>query len=423
MTLSYGIFDVSDPENPDREYTAALLCSIFAKFIRDGIVYGEDDELAVSVSDPPAMSVVVGLGTAMVQGRFVVNDDDRDLTVTTADATNPRIDRVVVRLNATPGRTVDIVVKAGTPAPSPAAPALTRTAETWELSLAQILVGAGVTAITADKITDERSDASLCGLAVPAYVPSSQLAIVETLDMDSNALTGLPAPSAASDATNKTYVDGLVGAAGNLDEISDEVLLSVNAVYDTDHWDRVDTGKKAVQIVLDAANQHLMVRAVDAGSNPISWDDIALLSSDAMTVGSIMTDAAELIDDTTLTSIIARSDAQQALPYDDAYHEVYSITIPEKYIGTGEFSMSADIRTTNTGVTAYVRFKIDGGVVGSGHTTPPSTNWLTVSASGIKAVAGQTVSVEVNVGYAIGYVANIRIYGYERPVSTPTEWE
>ena len=74
MTLYYGLFDVSDPENPDRVYSAALLSRIVSKHIRDGIVHGDGGELAVSASDPPAMTVLVGTGTAMVQGRFCEND-------------------------------------------------------------------------------------------------------------------------------------------------------------------------------------------------------------------------------------------------------------------------------------------------------------------------------------------------------------
>ena len=207
MTLNYGIFDVSDPQNPDRVYSAALLSRILSKHIRDGIVHGDGAELAVSVTDPPAMQVQVGTGTAMVQGRFCESDASLTLPVTSAHASYPRIDRVVVRLSASPARTIDIVVKPGTAAPSPVPPTLTRTAEVWELSLAQVRVEAGATLIASSKITDERGDASLCGVAAPVYVPSSQVEVVGAMNMQGHALTGLPAPSAAGDAARKEYVD------------------------------------------------------------------------------------------------------------------------------------------------------------------------------------------------------------------------
>jgi len=122
---------------------------------------------------------------------------------------------VVVRLNATPGRTIDILVKKGTPTPSPVPPGLTRTPETWELSLAQVRVEAGATSIVAGKITDERGNASLCGVAAPVYVPSSQVEVVGAMNMQGHALTGLPAPSGATDAARKGYVDTeIAGAIG-----------------------------------------------------------------------------------------------------------------------------------------------------------------------------------------------------------------
>jgi len=214
MTLNYGLFDVSDPENPDRVYSAALLSRIVSKHIRDGIVHGDGGELAVSASDPPAMSVQVGTGTAMVQGRFCENDAALTLSVPAADTTYARIDRVVVRLNASPGRVIDILVKKGTPAPSPAPPGLTRTPETWELSLAQISVPAGATMVQAANITDERGNTSLCGVAAPAYVPSSQVEVVGAMNMQGHALSGLPAPSGATDAARKGYVDEVIGGFG-----------------------------------------------------------------------------------------------------------------------------------------------------------------------------------------------------------------
>ena len=207
MTLNTGIFDVSDPQNPDREYSAALLSRMMAKHIRDGIVHGDGNEMAVTVTDPPAMSVQVGTGTAMIRGRFCENDAALTLSVPAAHATYPRIDRVVVRLNASPARTIDILNKTGTPAPSPVPPGLTRTPETWELSLAQVRVEAGATSILSAKITDERGNASLCGVACPAYIPSSVLEIVAGVEMQGLNLVGLPTPKTSTAAATKGYVD------------------------------------------------------------------------------------------------------------------------------------------------------------------------------------------------------------------------
>jgi hypothetical protein len=258
MTLNTGIFDVSDPQNPDRVYSAALLSRMMAKHIRDGIVHGDGNEMAVTVTDPPAMTVLVGTGTAMVQGRFCENDTALTLAVPTAHATYPRIDRVVVRLNASPGRTIDIVVKPGTAAPEPAAPALTRTAEIWELSLAQVRVEAGATSILSEKITDERGNVNLCGVACPAYVPSSQLEVVGAVDMQGKALTGLPVPSAAMDAARKGYVDAEIAAKIGGFGIS-QIAIDANKDWNGKNITNVGaiTGAVLVPLLTDVKFLHL----------------------------------------------------------------------------------------------------------------------------------------------------------------------
>jgi len=104
------------------------------------------------------MAVKVGTGAAFVQGRMLeVYDQAETLSIATADATNPRIDLVVVRVDLSVAeRRVYLAVKPGTPAANPAAPLLQQDATIWELSLAQVRIAAGATGITADDIIDER---------------------------------------------------------------------------------------------------------------------------------------------------------------------------------------------------------------------------------------------------------------------------
>lgn len=149
-----------DSISADRPYAAADYAALIGALTKNnGVVYGYKDALAVTAASPAAMSVNVGLGAAFIQGYMLeVHTLAESLTVAAADATNPRIDRIVVRLNlAQVGRTVSLAVKTGTPAASPVAPILQQDATIWEISLAQVLVGAGATTITAANITDERS--------------------------------------------------------------------------------------------------------------------------------------------------------------------------------------------------------------------------------------------------------------------------
>jgi hypothetical protein len=145
----------SYPAESDRLTTQAL-------YATTGII--GSSSLAVTQNSPAGMSVRVAAGWAAIigttqanMGAYVAyNDAQTTLTVTTADPTNPRIDRVVVTLRDAyyTGAFNDVIfqVLAGTPAGSPTAPAVPANS----ISLATIAVGAGVTSITTANITDTR---------------------------------------------------------------------------------------------------------------------------------------------------------------------------------------------------------------------------------------------------------------------------
>ena len=73
------------------------------------------------------------------------------------------MDRVVVRWDL-PQRDMYIAVLKGTPSAKPTATAVTRTTEIWELALADIYVGKGVTRIQTQNITDQRFNSAVCGI-------------------------------------------------------------------------------------------------------------------------------------------------------------------------------------------------------------------------------------------------------------------
>lgn len=87
------------------------------------------------------------------------------LTIAPADSTLNRIDRVIVEWKTKDYADLpEIKILQGTPASVPVAPALTNSTTVRQISLARISVEAGATQITAATITDERLDASVCGL-------------------------------------------------------------------------------------------------------------------------------------------------------------------------------------------------------------------------------------------------------------------
>jgi len=144
----------------DRVYDAADFAGYFAKLVTNGIFYADVNNLKVTVSE--GMQVSVAPGSAWIKGYAYENTLPLQLSLTTANGTYPRIDRVVLRLSAV-DRNIVLAVKTGTALDLPVPPALTCTAEVYELGLADVLVGKGVVSITQDKITDTRLDSALCG--------------------------------------------------------------------------------------------------------------------------------------------------------------------------------------------------------------------------------------------------------------------
>ena len=125
---------------------------------RDGVNYFDYQDglgkLAATASGTN-MNVSIASGRAWVHGFFYKNDASLSKTLSAAHATLNRIDRVILRLDRS-GNTVTAQVLTGTPGASPSAPALTKNATTWEISLCQVYVAAAVTTISNSNITDER---------------------------------------------------------------------------------------------------------------------------------------------------------------------------------------------------------------------------------------------------------------------------
>ena len=130
-----------------------------------GIVRSAD--LAVTASSGMNLSVAAGwaaiLGTYQTNmGTYMAyNDAAATATITTADATNPRIDLVCITVNdaAYSGslNSVAINVVKGTAAGSPSVPST----PTNSIALAQVAVAAGATTISSGNITDVRTRAQI----------------------------------------------------------------------------------------------------------------------------------------------------------------------------------------------------------------------------------------------------------------------
>lgn len=159
MANQYGLFWNSN--NSDRLYDADSLSEWLRKFFTTGVFNGDLEVLSTG-----GMDVTVQTGYANINGKVRLFDTADTITIAPASGTYPRIDTIVVERNDTNRAfTIEYVVGdySGT-TPSPTAPV--RTANVYQIVLAQIYVGAGVTELTQADVTDTRPDNDLCGWVV-----------------------------------------------------------------------------------------------------------------------------------------------------------------------------------------------------------------------------------------------------------------
>lgn len=139
-------------------------------------VFAADNNASVSALVDSTMAVTVsdGIGWMANAGKDGVvwwidhestNGTKLQIAIDLADGVLNRIDRIIVEWTTT--NYVDypeVKVLKGSLSSNAVAPALTNNSTVRQISLARINVAAGTTAITASMITDERLDASVCGL-------------------------------------------------------------------------------------------------------------------------------------------------------------------------------------------------------------------------------------------------------------------
>lgn len=166
----YGFFDSTDGDV--RQYDAAGLSQLLAAAVQSGVSSHFGGGLEVT-ADGGSMQTAVSPGGAVIEGYVYVLSDDGGAGKTFthgAAATADRIDRIVARLDRNADkRCITLAVLEGVPAAEPVPPALTRTPQVWEISLAQVRVPASAVFILPENVTDERADESVCGFAVSAW--------------------------------------------------------------------------------------------------------------------------------------------------------------------------------------------------------------------------------------------------------------
>lgn len=164
--LSNGLYD--------RTYNANDYCDNLAVIISNGVLRSSADDLKVTAT---GMAVSVGIGRAWINGHYYSNDSVFSFSETTAPTNGSRIDCVMLRLDLSLAkRNVSLIYVQGEDGQTPVAPAPVRTADVYDLVLAEVAVGKNATSVT---VTDKRADKSVCGWI---YSVAGDKAFFESLD-------------------------------------------------------------------------------------------------------------------------------------------------------------------------------------------------------------------------------------------------
>jgi len=145
----------------DRACKAEDWAWYFATFISNGVFPNPSNGLQVTANGN--MEIAVKPGYGFINGYAFRNVSDYIVELDMADGALNRIDRFVLRWDLT-NRMMLIDVLKGSVSAEPVAPAVTRSADVWELALADVYVGKGATQITQANITDLRYNSELCGI-------------------------------------------------------------------------------------------------------------------------------------------------------------------------------------------------------------------------------------------------------------------
>lgn len=151
MAITYFPFDAGSGAN----VLESSWRDMAREWLASGVMVGRGNELAVT-ADSSGMEVHVATGWAWIEGHLMESSAIEDVALSNGDATNPRWDRIVAQVDFS-ANTMTITSVEGTPAASPAVPALTQSGSTWQISLARVYVPATDTVVSADQVRDERT--------------------------------------------------------------------------------------------------------------------------------------------------------------------------------------------------------------------------------------------------------------------------
>lgn len=156
MAETSGFFDAlynEESHTYDLEYIAAEFASYFSLFVGNGVFGSPTNQLKVIPGT--GMKVIVSPGWAFINGYWYHNDEELELTVPSNISSSSRVDSVVCRWDSTE-RKISIGYQVGTTE-------VVRNSITYDLKLAEVTVLSGASSVSGSKMTDTRTDETVCG--------------------------------------------------------------------------------------------------------------------------------------------------------------------------------------------------------------------------------------------------------------------
>jgi hypothetical protein len=248
--------------------------SQWARNIGEGVISGRGFELE-PFGDSSGMVVKVKAGQALIRGHYYDNTAEVSLTIPAANLTNPRIDRIVLRLDPL-ANTVLLTVLEGTPAASPVPPALEASdSQLYDLLLADVAVAAAAATIAPADVTDQRLIFEPWSPEVQAAIDAAKQDVItgaastvtSTNLTASRAVVSNSSGKIAAASVTSTELGHLAGATGNIQtQLNDRLQLAaggtVLAKVIVDATSTISAGAEWAQVPLQLNSQNA------TGQNP-----------------------------------------------------------------------------------------------------------------------------------------------------------
>lgn len=145
----------------DRAVTEEFLEKLFFMVYGDGVF--PSPSTAFQLRAGTGLTATLQPGALFCHGKFAYDEKSTSVNFTQNNGDQDLIARLVFRRDL-PNRMGSFVVLYGTPSAEPQAPALTRTADIYELGIADVLLKHGAESITDADITDLRMNSEFCGI-------------------------------------------------------------------------------------------------------------------------------------------------------------------------------------------------------------------------------------------------------------------